>query len=101
MEQTTFLKLTKANTGSEPGVFATNFSTNMEIIDDFASKQFFVFEQPTPSKDWVITHNLNRKPSVTVVDSADSVVGGDIEYIDNNSLILHFSGEFSGRAYLN
>ena len=83
--KTNFLKLTKTNTGSTPGVFASDFATNMELIDDFASKQFFLYQQTRPSKDWEITHNLGRKPSVTIVDSADSMVGGDVEYLDDNA----------------
>jgi hypothetical protein len=61
----------------------------------------FTHTQGVASATWAITHNLNKKPSVTVVDSADNVVVGDIEYNDNNSVTITFSGAFSGKAYLN
>lgn len=61
----------------------------------------FTFTQSTPSNTWTITHNLGKHPSITVVDSANNVVEGDYEYIDNNNVVLTFSGAFSGKAYLN
>ena len=50
---------------------------------------------------WQIAHNLNKYPSVTVVDSAGSVVVGDIRYIDRNNLTATFTAGFAGKAYLN
>jgi hypothetical protein len=40
-------------------------------------------------------------PSVEVVDSAGTLVIGDISYIDNNSLTVSFVAAFGGKAYLN
>lgn len=69
---------------------------------------------PTESKDkhythiqsvaadvWEITHNLEKEPTVTVVDSAGTVVYGDCEYINTNAVRLTFQGAFSGKAYFN
>ena len=50
---------------------------------------------------WQIAHNLNKYPSVTVVDSAGSVVVGDIRYIDRNNLTVTVTAGFAGKAYLN
>lgn len=61
----------------------------------------YVHTQNVVSDIWTVTHNLNKRPSVTVVDSAESVVEGDIQYVDNNSVVLTFSGAFSGKAYFN
>ena len=61
----------------------------------------YVFAQPTPASSWTIAHQLNRYPSVTVVDSAGEVVIGDIRYVDANTITAAFSGGFSGSAYLN
>jgi hypothetical protein len=38
---------------------------------------------------------------VTVVDSAETVVYGEIQYINKNNLRIIFSAEFAGKAYLN
>ncbi len=50
---------------------------------------------------WTITHNLQKFPSVTVVDSAGSKVTGEVDYIDINTLTVSFTAEFGGIAYLN
>lgn len=61
----------------------------------------FVYIQSTPEAIWEITHSLGKKPSVTVVDSADNVVMGEIEYVNLNSVKITFAGAFSGKAYFN
>lgn len=66
-----------------------------------AADKNYVFIQSTPSATWNITHNLGKFPSVSVVDSANTVVYGDIDYIDNNSLTVTFSAAFGGKAYMN
>ena len=61
----------------------------------------FVHNQQVPLDTWVVTHNLGKHPSVTVVDSAQEVVVGEIRYIDENTVELKFVGSFSGKAYFN
>ena len=61
----------------------------------------FIFTQGTPSTSWVIQHNLGKFPSITVVDTADTVVIGDYNYTDDNNVTLTFSAGFAGKAYLN
>ena len=61
----------------------------------------FVFTQASAESVWEIQHNLGKYPSVTTVDSADTVVVGGVEYIDLNNLTITFSAAFSGKAYLN
>ena len=61
----------------------------------------FEYEQTSSSKVWTINHNLNKKPSVTIVDSGDNVVIGEVQYVDNNNLTVSFNASFSGKAYLN
>lgn len=62
----------------------------------------YTHTQGTPASTWNVTHNLSKKPSVTVVDSADNVVVGEVSYLNDNQLTLTFSaGAFSGKAYLN
>lgn len=61
----------------------------------------YTHTQSSPEAVWEVTHNLGKKPSVIVVDSADTVVMGEIEYINLNSVRLTFVGAFSGKAYFN
>lgn len=61
----------------------------------------FSHDQIVASNKWIINHNMDKYPSVTVVDSAGSMVVGDVEYVSSNQIILYFIAEFSGKAYLN
>lgn len=61
----------------------------------------FSFIQITSSLDWTINHGLNKIPSVEVVEDGGSWVEGDVEVVDLNSIIIHFSEAISGTAYLN
>lgn len=59
------------------------------------------FTQGVPAATWVILHNLGKFPSVSVVDSAGSLVEGDVVHDNVNQVTLHFGAAFSGVAYLN
>lgn len=61
----------------------------------------YIHRQNSASALWIITHNLNKYPSVTVLDSGGNLVVGEVEYASMNSLSLTFSAAFSGVAYLN
>jgi hypothetical protein len=61
----------------------------------------FEFTQASPSTTWSVSHDLNKFPSVTVVDSAGTQVIGDVQHIDNDNLTITFINQFSGKAYLN
>ena len=60
----------------------------------------YAHTQGVSASTWNIVHSLNFKPNVTIIDSAGSVVEGEIEYLDNNNLVLTFAYAFSGNAYL-
>lgn len=72
-------------------------SESLGIIGD----KNFVFNQNVASDLWEINHNLNIFPSVTVVDSGNNIVIGEVTYINENSLQIIFTSPFSGSAYLN
>lgn len=61
----------------------------------------FIYEQAESNMTWDIHHNLNKKPSITVVDEFDRVIEGDREYVDDNHVIISFNAAFKGKAYLN
>lgn len=61
----------------------------------------YVHNQSQALATWLITHNLNKYPSVTVIDSAGSTVEGTITYISNEEIKIEFSSPFSGKAILN
>lgn len=57
--------------------------------------------QSSNSNEWIITHNLGYRPSVTIIDLDGNVVNGDITYNTNNQLTLTFAQPIKGEAYLN
>jgi hypothetical protein len=58
--------------------------------------------QPFTVTDTItVTHNLQKYPAVTVVNSSKQIVLGDIEYTDMNNLTVTFTAPFSGTVYCN
>ncbi len=75
--------------------------SDIKLPEAGGNDKSFEFTQNTPAKVWVIQHNLYKRPSVTVVDSGENEIIGDVEYIDLNTVKLTFEYAFSGKAYLN
>lgn len=61
----------------------------------------FIHEQRVASSIWYIQHNLDKFPSVCVVDSSGSEVICEVEYADSNNVVLIMRSPFKGTAYLN
>jgi hypothetical protein len=75
------------------------YGINIDPSD--ATDKTFEYTQVSPAATWNIQHNLNKFPSITVIDTLDTVVVGEYTYIDNNNVTLTFSAGFAGKAYLN
>jgi hypothetical protein len=91
---------------NKPFVFTNPTNKQILLYDSATSKWVnsewgYVHTQTSPSLNWTITHNLNKYPSVTIVDSAGTVVEGDIAYSNTNAVVVTFSSTFSGKAYFN
>lgn len=80
-----------------PGKALINDGTNVF----WGYPETFIFEQAEVTKVWTIVHDMNKYPSVTVVDSGNNEVVGDVIYIDKNNLKIQFAFAFSGKVYLN
>lgn len=61
----------------------------------------YVHTEGTAQATWTIVHNLNKFPTIAIVDSGDHTVFGAIDYIDNNSCTVSFNAPISGKAYCN
>lgn len=59
-----------------------------------------VHNQAATSSQWTINHTLGGYPSVMVVDTAKTVVVGDITYNSESQIVVNFSVAFAGYAYL-
>ena len=78
------------------------------ILQNYASKEYvksltktFVYEQSVASDTWIIEHNLDKNPSVSVIDSSGNEVIASVQYINKNTVIVTMRGAFKGKAYLN
>lgn len=69
--------------------------------DPVAADKNYVYTQTTPSNIWSINHKLNKMPSVTLINSANEQIYGDVTYIDKNNIKVEFSAEVSGKAIMN
>ena len=56
--------------------------------------------QAVASDTWTVNHNLNKYPSVTIVDSANDEVEGNVNHVSKTQLTITFSAAFSGKAFL-
>ena len=74
---------------------------NSSDIEPGIADAHYTHEQATPAAVWIVNHGLNKYPSVRVVNSAGNDVMGDIETVDNDTVILRFHAGFSGKAYFN
>lgn len=73
----------------------------LKYIGSGGDDKSFEFTQATAASVWNIKHNMNKYPSVSIVDSGGNIIYGDVEYIDLNNCVCHFSAPFSGKVYLN
>ena len=84
-----------------------NGNLDLNKFYDFAvftlssSDKTFEFDQGQPALVWTIQHNLNKFPSVSVVDTANTVVNSQVNYIDKNNITINNTAQFAGKAYLN
>lgn len=61
----------------------------------------YIHIQGIASATWIIEHNLEKYPNVTIVTSSGTVVEGDVTYNSKNIITVTFNGAFKGKAYLN
>lgn len=61
----------------------------------------FSWSPPSAQAVWVVSHPLNKFPSVTVVDSTGRLVMPEITYLNTSLVEITFAYATSGTAYLN
>ncbi len=82
-------------------VTITSLSAAQFTINALGDKTFVYQQTNAATLVWTITHNLGKRPSISIVDSAGSNVVGEVNYTSNNDLTITFSSAFKGTAYLN
>ena len=79
----------------------SNVCTIIDLEQLLCNNGTYIYTQEIPLAVWVINHNLGKFPSVTIVDTLNHVVVGDIVYNSSNTITLTFTTPFAGYAYLN
>ncbi len=79
----------------------SNVCTIIDLEQLLCNNGTYIHTQDVPLAVWVINHNLGKFPSVTIVDSQNQVVVGDVTYNSSNTITLSFTSAFAGYAYLN
>ncbi|MBU2701187.1 hypothetical protein Ga0466249_002301 [Sporomusaceae bacterium BoRhaA] len=100
--QTIYVKLTSFN------VFGQKEQTLDEVTpythtltnNGKGSTNSYTFTQSTASTVWTITHNLNKRPYVSCIDTSGNSIEGTISYTSLNALTITFSTALAGSAYL-
>lgn len=77
---------------------------NQDIIDYIDlrfSQSTFQHHQIIPNTSWLIQHNLNKFPSVTITDNGLYEIEGLVRYLDANTVIVLFNQSIDGWVYAN
>lgn len=90
-----------AGVAGQNGIDGINGTNGTNGLDGSGVDKNYIHNQGLPALVWVITHNLNKFPSVSVVDSAGTLVVGDITQLNQTTLTVGFNFAFSGKAFLN
>jgi hypothetical protein len=90
----------------QPGdnISELNNDTGYITLDDLptiVNDKNYIHNQVVASGSWEVQHNLDKYPSVSIVDSGNNLVVGEVKYIDLNNVLITFTSIFSGKAYLN
>lgn len=86
----------------------TVWVTLVEHIEDATLLTFkgsqarYVHPQAIASLTWIVNHNLNVFPSVTVVDAGNNqVIPNNIQYNSSNQITITFAVPSIGQAFIN
>ncbi len=75
-------------------------SGQLDLINTFVDNNF-VHNQAVASDTWNVPHNLGKKCSVQVVDTTGNEIIGDIQWVDNNNVVVRFNTPITGFVYCN
>jgi hypothetical protein len=85
----------------DAGDILTTTGDAIAWVDPAVAPATYTHTQAGADTTWTVNHNLNRKPSVTVVTSTEAVMIPDVFYNSLDQLTITLSNANSGKAYLN
>jgi len=96
-----FYKLTVVFVGGNGNLIKDSYYDMISFVLASNTDKTFVFTQTVPSTTWIVNHDLNKFPSVSIVNINNVSLYGEITYIDENNIQLEFTSGFAGKAYFN
>ena len=61
----------------------------------------YVHQQSSAAATWTVNHSLGYYPGgISIIDSGETVVMGDVTHTSINSFTVSFSTAFSGKVYV-
>lgn len=94
------LTIGTVTTGETANASITGIAPNQILNLVYPVAVRHIHTQGTASTTWTITHALGGYPSVSIVDSAKTVVFGEVNYVSTSQVVVNFTTSFSGSAYL-
>lgn len=82
----------------------TNGDSDTFTVTNGESPTTYIYEQAIASDTWVIEHNLNKMPSITLIDQFGKEFDAEKEYptgYETTKVIIHLNGATTGKALLN
>lgn len=58
-------------------------------------------QQFTPATTWTVNHNLGKRPTIDIFDSAGDAVDTDFHHVDDNTVTINFTAATGGEAICN
>jgi hypothetical protein len=72
-----------------------------QYVDSSGADKTYIHTQASSITTWTVSHNLNKYPTVAVVDTSQNVVMADIHYVDANQLLVSLGSAGTGYVYCN
>ena len=87
---------------SEETITISDNSQTVTVVEGASGAGDAHFEQSFAATSSVtVTHDLGKKPAVTITDTAGDEVFGDIQHITDNQFIVTFSANTTGDIFCN
>lgn len=77
------------------------FNASWKELTFSSSGSFTYVHDYINSIEIIVNHNMDKYPSVTIVDTADTIYDGEVEYINRNSVKVTLAIPMSGRIFCN
>lgn len=57
--------------------------------------------QPVAANEWTVQHNLDKYPSVQVINDDGRIITGEVQHVDVNNLVVRFEFQLTGSVNCN